>query len=435
MFRAFIHGATAGQFKGKKLLKPSHLTRPFSSLTTHLVGMKTVRIPALILCAASLAFSGLVSPASANHTAASGNEYLLPALPEYITGPFPIEVSVSGPAPVCEVRYGNQKRSTAPWLFTLTPAAVNNNDSFDVKLCDGEFERGPWVDTEAPFNTGERFVDGNGAAVRNNLATPATVVLLKPDGAESFRSEIPPFGGIEIPLPEVKKTTTFSIVISNSSGQIMTAPVVKAVGWNVYDARLTKYDPCTTVTWAYDPSGKAIEPVYPYTRPGEDVKKKKQPAAAKTFKKDIQGSFDLLEKNTSLTFVETDDYTNADIRIGWANLGKGSSLGNHGTLIKGGTGSTDGQVLINTKGKWGTDRYEGFKKYGPKNYVGWVYIEPPGTTAGRGWLITHEIMHTLGFLHADSDNSIMAPIDYGTSKFSQEDLDGLAAVFGKKCLQ
>jgi hypothetical protein len=370
-----------------------------------------------------------VSPASANHTAASGNEYLLPALPEYITGPFPVEVSVSGPAPVCEIRYGNQKRLKAPWLFTLTPAAVNNNDSFDVKLCDGEFENGPWVDTEAPFNTGERFVDGNGAGVRNNLATPATVVLLKVDGAESFRSEIPPFGGIEVPFPEVKKTTTFTIVISNSSGQTMTAPVVKAVGWNAYQDELIKYNPCSVVTWAYDPLGKGIEPVFRYTRPAEDedLKKKKQPAAAKAFKNDIQASFDLLEKKTSLSFVETDDYTNADIRIGWANFGSNSQAG--------GTANTNGQVLINTNGKGPTDRYAGFKKYPLKYFISGVQIQIGiFGMVGRGWLITHEIMHSLGFEHSNESKSIMSAVYRAQSKFTQNDLDGLSAVFGKQCL-
>jgi hypothetical protein len=241
----------------------------------------------------------------------------------------------------------------------------------------------------------------------NQVTSQTSGLKAKPSGEESFRGEIAPFDSLKVPVPKVKKTTTFTVIISNGNGLSMVTPVVKAKGWNVYGDNYVSYGSCATITWAYNSSGKNFKSVSPFADVSSQPGKKKQPDAAKNVKEDIQASFDLLERNTSLTFIETDDYINADIRIGWENLGKRGASG---------VGDTSGGIILNTASSWTTDKAAGFKSH--RGY------------AGRSWLITHEIMHTLGFTHTLDKGSVMSPANIGQTKFTQNDLDGLKAVYG-----
>ena len=76
----------------------------------------------------------------------------------------------------------------------------------------------------------------------------------------------------------------------------------------------------------------------------------------------------------------------------------------------------EGTAEFNTQDYWVTNRYAGF---------GDTYRSP----AGRGWLIVHEVMHTMQFAHVNSRTAIMGPINYGQHHFTKGDLEGLRALY------
>ncbi len=203
-----------------------------------------------------------------------------------------------------------------------------------------------------------------------------------------------------MPTKGVRATSTFTVTIAGENGLTMSSPLVVAKGWApMWQAPEGAYAPCSRVTWSYDAGGAA--------------------KGARTIERDIRASMKRLSTVTGLRFdqippgpepADLESRGNggaADINIGWDDLGA------HGPS---GTGSSDGTVTLNRKDWWVTDKYAGF---------GNRYRSP----AGRGWLIIHEVMHTLWLDHVDSRTAIMGPINYGQHHFTRGDLEGLATLY------
>lgn len=136
------------------------------------------------------------------------------------------------------------------------------------------------------------------------------------------------------------------------------------------------YAPCSTVTWAYDPTG--------------------QPSHVSNLHADIGAALRLLGVRTGLDFVVAAAGTVPDILYGWGNLAEYEPGTQAVAWRSGVTFAVDSEVV--------RDRWAGF----------WQRAVPAGDGSqdigiGRGWLIVHETMHSLGFAHSDEPGSVMAP--------------------------
>ena len=201
-----------------------------------------------------------------------------------------------------------------------------------------------------------------------------------------------------IPLKGITSTTSYTVTVTGADGLTMTSPLTLTYGWATYSSRGT-WEPCDTIKWSYDATG--------------------QPRSANSFKKDVVASLARITKVTGLTFVEvpaggnpvdrarTDESSSVGLRYEWRNLGRNGPSG---------TGSTDGTVTINNADSWPGNSNAGF---------GVIRGVP-----GRGWLIIHETMHTMGFAHVEDRTQVMNPIAHSHS-FGTGDLQGLRALYPK----
>lgn len=177
--------------------------------------------------------------------------------------------------------------------------------------------------------------------------------------------------------------------------------------WKPLGSRAT-YTPCQTVRWYFDTTG--------------------QPADRSTMRDDIVASLATLSGLTKLTFTETDDPRKADLTFSWrdlAELGYAEASG-----VGGFRGPSDGWVAFSPTNEWTNDYWAGDQ---PKTKQWqdseWIYTL---TINGRQTLVTHEIMHAMGFAHVEDFTSIMYPqsIGNGAGQLSAGDLEGLAAMYG-----
>lgn len=157
---------------------------------------------------------------------------------------------------------------------------------------------------------------------------------------------------------------------------------------------------CSTVNWSYDAS------LAPSTSTEEKVLG------------DIRGALVRLSAETGLRFVETTDASPYTVIFSWDyhnDPGASAFSGFTRTADK-----ATGRVGLNP-GNWWTadDRYSGFGLVQSGNR----------TTAGRGWLFVHEVMHVLGFGHVDSPDEIMNPVSSTLTRLGPSDLAGLHAVY------
>ncbi len=306
------------------------------------------------------------------------------------------------PGAVCSVTYNDEVRTKAPYTFTYDPAGSWASWA-DIHYCDGSSDYVD-LDTEKPFDVGATVFGAReknpGVTVRNNVDSPATATLKDPKGGVVASVDIDPNADARIAVPKAtgKKTQAYSLTLTMPDGFTYSTPVAVARGWAVMDDGRPTFDPCSTVTWAYDSS--------------------RQPKGAKTFKKDIQGALKRLSAETGLNFVETKDLANADIRYHFDHINSA------------GLGGPDGDVTFNISDTWVTDKHAGFAPFKPYRVGNYTYTGGPD---GRGWLIIHETMHVLGFDHVSDPNAVMAPMDSGKGKFTRGDLAGLHVMYRDQC--
>lgn len=163
------------------------------------------------------------------------------------------------------------------------------------------------------------------------------------------------------------------LVVSMPHAQAATAHPSEAIAVVLGRAN---YAPCSTVTWAYDPTG--------------------QPSDVSNLGQDIGAALRLLGIRTGLDFVAAAPGTVPDILYGWGNLAEYEPGTQAVAWRSGVTFAVDSEVT--------RDRWAGF----------WQRAVPVGdgsqdVGSGRGWLIVHETMHSLGFAHSDEPRSVMAP--------------------------
>lgn len=177
--------------------------------------------------------------------------------------------------------------------------------------------------------------------------------------------------------------------------------------WKPLGSRAT-YTPCQTVRWYFDTTG--------------------QPADRSTMRDDILASLNTLAGLTKLTFTETDDPAEADLTFSWrdlAEIGYAEASG-----VGGFRGPSDGWVAFSPTNEWTNDYWAGNEPRTKRWQEGdWIYTL---TINGRQTLVTHEIMHAMGFAHVEDFTSIMYPqsIGNGAGQLSAGDLEGLATMYG-----
>lgn len=188
------------------------------------------------------------------------------------------------------------------------------------------------------------------------------------------------------------------------------APGQQFTVWKPLGTRAT-YTPCQTVEWYFDTTG--------------------QPADRATMRDDIVASLANLSALTKLTFTETTDKAAADLVFSWGDL---AQYGYHedAAAIGGFRGPSEGYVVFSPTNEWTNDYWAGGQ---PKTKrwqdSQWIYTL---TLNGRQTLVTHEVMHALGFGHVEDFTSIMYPqsIGNGAGQLSAGDLEGLAAMYGSQ---
>ena len=136
------------------------------------------------------------------------------------------------------------------------------------------------------------------------------------------------------------------------------------------------YAPCSTLTWAYDPTG--------------------QPADVSNLGADIGAALRLIGVRTGLDFVAAAPGTVPDIHYGWSDLAEYEPGTQAAAWRSGVTFAVDGEVT--------RDRWAGF----------WQRAVPVGDGSqdvgiGRGWLIVHETMHSVAVDQSDATGSVVAP--------------------------
>jgi len=192
----------------------------------------------------------------------------------------------------------------------------------------------------------------------------------------------------------VKQVTVKAIPVAWSAPEGWVQPA----NWAVFNRGAT-FLPCSTVNWFFD--------------------RNNEPADRTRMVNSIQPSLNLLQAETGLTFVQTADRANArlifdwpqDIKDGW---GGASAVG-------GGRGfnSQAGYVSFNPTNWWTEDKWAGFG----------ILTQDDGWYGnGNGWLIIHEVMHTLGMGHVSDVSQVMNPVSSAT-QFGQGDLDGLHTMY------
>jgi hypothetical protein len=159
---------------------------------------------------------------------------------------------------------------------------------------------------------------------------------------------------------------------------LMTAPAHAATsaGDAAAGALPATYAPCSTITWSYDTSA--------------------QPVHAARMPTDIRAALLMIAALTGIKFQEAPTGTPANLAFDWSPLAD-YAPGTQAVAWPSG-------VTFATAAEMGNDTWAGFDRRAVRRADGSHDI---GT--GRGWLIVHEVLHSLGLGHSDEPGSVMAP--------------------------
>ena len=344
---------------------------------------------------------GLSLTAAPAHADTDGNDYSISIAP-FVAGPAPFSVAIDGPDPVCTMTYGDQVVSAAPWAFTYEPQLELWDQLVLVDRCDGFGQDSVNIPTEMAYRveTTVLTTDQPGRpviSVANATGQPAEVTIMSEKGRSLVHRTIGESAHIRVPVSTVTATTHYTVTITNGSGLRLSTSVTVAKGWApMFSYRPAVFSDCTTLTWSYSTKG--------------------QPKADSTMALDVAAGLARLSKVTGLRFRRTNDPATANIRYGWENLGTHGPSGIGGVETSS-AGMSKGHVQFNTHDSWPSNRNSGFGLL-------------RGYLPGRGWLVIHETMHTLGFDHVNDRAQVMNPIGY-MHEFGKGDLEGLKAVYPK----
>lgn len=136
------------------------------------------------------------------------------------------------------------------------------------------------------------------------------------------------------------------------------------------------YPPCAQITWVYVAAG--------------------EPRASNTFDVDVERAIARVADVSGLDFVKAGGGPQPDLVFDWA------ALDDHplGTQAVG----APSRITFATSSEMARNRWAGFQRKVVEARFGTHDVG-----VGRGWLIIHEIMHSLGFAHSSEIGSVMAP--------------------------
>lgn len=137
------------------------------------------------------------------------------------------------------------------------------------------------------------------------------------------------------------------------------------------------YSPCSTITWAYDASA--------------------QPRSGASMIVDVRAALGLVSQRTGVGFQEMPTGAAADLVFDWSALAD-YEPGTQAAAWRSG-------VTFATGAEMARDEWSGFGRKAVRRSGGSFDIG-----IGRGWMVVHEVLHSLGLAHSDEAGSVMSPV-------------------------
>jgi hypothetical protein len=198
-------------------------------------------------------------------------------------------------------------------------------------------------------------------------------------------------------ITAIAARTTISKVVTITSKPVFWTPPAgwaQPAGWTVLWQRGATYHPCQEVTWFFDRTGEAADRT--------------------TMIDDVRTSLSMLSAETGLTFTEAAEPSTAMLTFAWGDLtGRGPNVAGVG----GPQGIAKAGVVFSIHSAWTTNARGGVIT----NWYG-------RGSAGRVWLVVHEVMHGLGVGHVEDAGQVMHA-QGGAMAFGSGDLDALHTMY------
>ena len=137
------------------------------------------------------------------------------------------------------------------------------------------------------------------------------------------------------------------------------------------------YAPCSLITWSYDASA--------------------QPRTGASMVVDVRAALGMLSRGTGVTFQEMPFGAAVDLVFDWSPLADYEPGTQAAAWRSGVTFAIDAEMA--------RDDWSGFGRKAVRRSGGSFDIG-----IGRGWLVVHEVLHSLGLAHSDEAGSVMSPI-------------------------
>ena len=169
----------------------------------------------------------------------------------------------------------------------------------------------------------------------------------------------------------------FALTVPAAPASSAVEPAARGHGPIVGESLQAAYVPCSTIAWRYD--GAA------------------EPASASRMLLDVRGALLMLGDRTGLSFQEVPAESASDLVFDWSSLADYPADTQAAAWRSG--------VTFAVGGEMGLDRWAGFGRKAVRRADRSFDVG-----IGRGWLVVHEVMHSLGFAHSDEAGSVMAPM-------------------------
>lgn len=179
------------------------------------------------------------------------------------------------------------------------------------------------------------------------------------------------------PVVAAALAAAFALTVPVAPASSAVEPAARGHGPIVGESLQAAYVPCSTIAWRYD--GAA------------------EPASASRMLLDVRAALLMLGDRTGLSFQEVPAESAADLVFDWSSLA-GYPADTQAAAWRSG-------VTFAVGGEMGLDRWAGFGRKAVRRADRSFDVG-----IGRGWLVVHEVMHSLGFAHSDEAGSVMAPM-------------------------
>lgn len=362
---------------------------------------------AVVLVALILNLSFVGSSATA-----FGSTYSISGLSEYTTEPTLFTVNAgAAPREICAMHYGGKTLKSAPWVFEANPylsQTANFEQIIRIDYCNGFYDL-QHLDTVFPWSLWENIVFLDTLAKSSEVSVMlvssvneiGNVSIADARGKVLLSDQIAPqemqifsFNARARPL----LAKYFISITGQNSGITSVIPLSVANKWTALIGTNT-FERCSTVFWSYSHKGAP------------------KSASRKSVRADIAGAFSRIKPYVGLEFkeVKSGSFGPGDsfITLDWNYKSVRSAAGSGGHYLDG--SRTVGYVNLNPRSWWPRD--EQYRGFGSRNGV-----------PGRGWLVVHEILHSLGLGHTVQGDQIMAPV-IRQARFGAGDIKGLRYLY------